>query len=318
MGAGRGAGGRGRWTEPAAAGGRRHRPRSGAGRATATATAASGAHPLHRLQQAAGNQAVAQLAGGRGPAAATLPVQRLTLDDLVGAGLAMLGFGGRPALGKKQSTAHPSVWVREVAPGTEGGLMGDGEVELHESAGIKLTDPLHGAWGTTGSKVVVDYAVRPTKDNRFVASIVRPTLTTRIDLLPESEFNTIDEFAPYYRELRTEFAGDKKLFAVIKARMGAGPGALFGRFATREGTFFHERLHAALQRKDAKRRERLMYAEASGLYADSPDAAAALLVAAVNQAWKGFPDEGEFDHPWIYEKQCLALIEAYERAHPPG
>lgn len=269
-----------------------------------------------RLQQLAGNQAVAGLVHG------PPEVQRLELEDLgrvgLSLGLALLGIDTTPRPGIKRPTAQGGVWVREVPPSTPFKAMGDGELKLERSSGAKPSDQLHDAYGSAASQVVVEYTIRRTKDGRFVALVVHPRLTTTVRLLPDSEFNTIDEFAPYYKEFKEDYGGDRALYAALKARMGSGPGALFGKFATVEGTLHHENLHAYAQRRDAKRRERMLYAEASNQVADDPDTARKMLVAAVERAWDGFPTEGDLDHVEIYERQCNRLIDAYERANPPA
>ncbi|MCP5159910.1 MAG: hypothetical protein H6974_07630 [Gammaproteobacteria bacterium] len=212
--------------------------------------------------------------------------------------------------GKLQSTKNPNVFLQEVPITTRpSSNIEIGQIEWTHGV-------LKGAWGTTRSQAVLQYALPLAKDGSYPPILIGIRLDASIKLKPKKDFKDIKEFAPLYKMLHDDYGGDKAGFCTA---MGTRTVSEYNNFGTVEGVLYHELLHVALAKTFAEQLQKLTLQKISGGsgYETREEALTALLkvVDEVWKEWRGLllHDANFLDERFIWEKECAYYIKQYEK-----
>jgi hypothetical protein len=181
---------------------------------------------------------------------------------------------------------------------------------------IEVTHRAIPSWGLTTANAVISYTPLQGKDGRYRIRLTATTLNLDIALRPKSQFGTIEEFAPFYREFIEDYKGDRVTFCRAK---GMRLDEAYNDFATVEGVLYHELTHGVVAARSAAIRWRkLLGALSGGSGFDSVKSAEADLREHVSRIWHGFRGQlvhGDvmMDEVYVWEKECAWYIKAYEQ-----
>jgi hypothetical protein len=220
-----------------------------------------------------------------------------------------MGSWGDRELGRRRPTPIDNVWIREVSLSTRTRMIVNiGRIHVEHRA--------IPAWGRTTANAVVDFARPTTPDGRYRLRLVGTTLDLDITLRPPSQFNTIAEFAPFYRELAEDFGGDQVRFCRAKG-MRLDPA--YNAFGTIEGVLYHELVHGVVATRSARSRwRRLVRSFSGGPGYESAEGAVADLLGQIPDVWAGFHGalvhgDAMLDEVFVWEKECAWYVKAYEQ-----
>lgn len=212
--------------------------------------------------------------------------------------------------GKRQPTENPNVFLEEVsATGQSSSSIELGQIKWAHG-------PLEGAWGTTRSQAVLQYALPLAKDGNYPPILRRIQLDADIKLKPESAFNELKDFAPLYQMMMDPpYNGNKAGFCTA---MGTRTVTKYNEFGTIDGVLYHELLHVALARTFAGQLQKVTLHNLSGRTYGTREAAQAGLLEVVNETWKDWRGlllhDADFrDERFIWERECAFYIRQYEK-----